>query len=249
MTTPSKKSVAPCICGKPDCDIPYGYCHCRCGKKTKIAPYSRRARNWIAGQPQQYLKFHNRTRWGIIDPRLYRKGKVFYRRIPLTQGQYAKVSPHRYDYLMQWKWCAVWSELSQSFIAQRTSLKSEGKEQRIPMHRFILGLGPGDPLTGDHRRSGDTLDNTDENLRPATRQEQQYNKRKPRHNTSGFKCVFLNKKLKKWQSYITVNKKRIHLGLFKTPEDAYAAYCKAARKYYGNFACLEDLRALRRKNI
>jgi hypothetical protein len=33
-----------------------------------------------------------------------------------------------------------------------------------------------------------------------------------------------------------VNKKQKHLGLFSTPEEAYAAYCVAAKAVFGEFA-------------
>lgn len=40
----------------------------------------------------------------------------------------------------------------------------------------------------------------------------------------------------KWQSYIRVNYKRIHLGYFKELFEAREAYNIAATKYFGEFA-------------
>jgi hypothetical protein len=42
----------------------------------------------------------------------------------------------------------------------------------------------------------------------------------------------------KWRARISFNKKRIHLGVFTTPELAAEAYNKAAREYHGGIASL-----------
>lgn len=44
------------------------------------------------------------------------------------------------------------------------------------------------------------------------------------HNTSGYRGVSYNKKLKKWESYITLNRKKKNLGLFDTSLDGAKAY-------------------------
>lgn len=44
------------------CDIPYGYCHCGCGEKTKLARDTIKARGIVAGQPQRYLLGHYNRR-------------------------------------------------------------------------------------------------------------------------------------------------------------------------------------------
>jgi hypothetical protein len=41
--------------------IPYGYCHCGCGQKTKIAPYTRSKRGWIKGEPMLFVNRHRRN--------------------------------------------------------------------------------------------------------------------------------------------------------------------------------------------
>ena len=40
-------------------EIPYGYCHCGCGKKTKIAKENRKKIGWVKGQPVKFLLGHN----------------------------------------------------------------------------------------------------------------------------------------------------------------------------------------------
>lgn len=41
-------------------DIPYGYCHCGCGQKTKIAPQNLIRLGWIKGEPIRYITGHNK---------------------------------------------------------------------------------------------------------------------------------------------------------------------------------------------
>jgi hypothetical protein len=43
----------------------------------------------------------------------------------------------------------------------------------------------------------------------------------------------------RWRSTITVNRKRIFLGLFHTAEEAHEAYCKKAAELHGEFARTE----------
>lgn len=81
-----------------------------------------------------------------------------YREIPLTQGQVALVDASDYEWLMQWKWFALWNKTSRSFYAARNPKNIDGKRAHIRMNRLILGLEYGDPRMGDHR-DGNTLNN------------------------------------------------------------------------------------------
>lgn len=57
-------------------------------------------------------------------------------------------------------------------------------------------------------------------------------------NTSGYRGVSWHAPSGKWQSRITIDGKRKTLGSFETAEAAYAVYCSAAQKIYGEFANL-----------
>lgn len=157
-----------------------------------------------------------------------------YRLIPLTQGQFAKVSSHRYDELTRWKWHALWSKGMQSFYARRTATVN-GKRVAIPMHRYILGLERGDRREGEHG-DRDTLNNTDENLRISTAGQNQHNQKRPRHNTSGLKGVSWHRRIGKWQAQIRVAGRQMSLGYYATVEAAHEAYFQSAELHFGEFA-------------
>ena len=50
-----------------------------------------------------------------------------------------------------------------------------------------------------------------------------------------------NKDTKKWVAQITLNKKNISLGYFKTKEEAAKAYNESAKRYRGNLAKLNQI--------
>jgi hypothetical protein len=84
--------------------------------------------------------------------------------------------------------------------------------------------------------NGNTLDNQRHNLRACSNKENMRNRGMASHNSSGFKGVSWLEG--KWSAYIGENGKKIHLGLFKTREDAARRYNKEALKRFGEFAKL-----------
>ena len=66
-------------------------------------------------------------------------------------------------------------------------------------------------------------DNRLDNLREANIADNMKNKKKYRNNKSGINGVGWNASVQKWVAYITVQKKRIHLGSFAIFEDAVNA--------------------------
>ena len=84
--------------------------------------------------------------------------------------------------------------------------------------------------------NGVRTDNRWVNLRSATRTQNTYNRCAQRNNKSGYKGVFFHKRANRWQAVIGVDGKRIHLGCFRSPELAAAAYARAAKIHHGDFA-------------
>jgi hypothetical protein len=80
------------------------------------------------------------------------------------------------------------------------------------------------------------------NLRLATRSQNARNMKRLASNTTGFKGVARfngPRNRKRYRAQIRANGKRIFLGLFATPEEAYKAYCKKAKELHGEFARLK----------
>jgi hypothetical protein len=110
-----------------------------------------------------------------------------------------------------------------------------------PEHRVIWLLVTGSwPAQGfiDHWNH-DGTDNTWTNLRPATIQQNNWNKSIGSNNSSGYKGVSWHKTKNKWIASIKVHGKQYHLGYYHNAEDAYAAYCEAGAELFGKFFCAE----------
>lgn len=87
----------------------------------------------------------------------------------------------------------------------------------------------------DHCDTDPSNDRWD-NLRKATSQENKANRGLNKNNTSGFKGVSWDRHKKKWVAQTKHNYRRIFLGRFDTKEEAHAAYCSAAERYFGEYA-------------
>lgn len=82
----------------------------------------------------------------------------------------------------------------------------------------------------------DGLNNCWLNLREATHSTNKANRFAPANNKTGFKGVSFSKMQGGYKASICRQYKQIHLGFFDTAELAAAAYEKAARELYGDFA-------------
>lgn len=83
--------------------------------------------------------------------------------------------------------------------------------------------------------NGKPDDNRFENLRQASRAENNRNTKISSNNKSGFKGV-TRKRNGKWTAHIRSNERHVCLGTFDTAELAHEFYCLAADMVYGDFA-------------
>lgn len=93
----------------------------------------------------------------------------------------------------------------------------------VYLHRHVAGCVPGDGRIVDHI-NGDTFNCTKTNLRLSDPAKNAWNRKKMSTNTSGYRGVCFEKKYNLWRSYVSQKSRRIHLGYFKTPEEASCAY-------------------------
>ncbi len=91
------------------------------------------------------------------------------------------------------------------------------------LHRLAYAMYYGEwPEQIDHV-NGDRADNRINNLRSATLQENNKNKKLPRSNTSGHMGVSWSQKAMRWTAYISVKGKNKNLGSFNDIADAIVA--------------------------
>jgi hypothetical protein len=109
---------------------------------------------------------------------------------------------------------------------------------RIMAHRlawiYVHGKIP-DGMLVDHI-DGNPRNNAIANLRLATIQQNNWNRRVNKSSGSGLKGAFYRAQDKKWHSGIRLNGRRVHLGSFDTAQEAHEAYRSAADMHFGKFA-------------
>ena len=155
--------------------------------------------------------------------------------IQLTQGKVALVDDADYLYLNQFKW-HINKQNRNNFYA-RTVIYQNKKRIGIVMHRLLLKC---EGKIIDHI-SGDGLDNRRSNIRCCTKSENLLNRRININNNSGYKGVSWFKVVKKWRAQIQYKKIVYHLGTYDKRIDAAKAYNKAAIKFHGEFAKLNEI--------
>lgn len=92
------------------------------------------------------------------------------------------------------------------------------------------------PINVDHK-DRDTTNDRIENLRPATRGENQRNRTSSKNSRSKYLGVVCDRN-KYWLCRICINGKTKHIGCFKTEEEAALAYNEMAKIHHGEFANL-----------
>jgi hypothetical protein len=139
----------------------------------------------------------------------------------------ALVDDRHYPHLIQFRW---------GFAGKGYPARFVGKETFYLAHEIweLEGNLPVDQLDYIDRNK---LNAQISNLRAATCAQNQANRGLDKDSTSGFKGVNFYKRRGKYQAYIKVNGKMIHLGYFDTALEAAKAYDAAALFHHGPYAC------------
>jgi len=146
-------------------------------------------------------------------------------KIPLIGGREAVIDADDYGLVM--KFSDTWRLLlhPNTYYARATYYRDT-----ILMHRVIMNA---DDVTNQglevHHLDGNGLNNVRSNLRLVTHAENMRLRKGHKNNTSGHKGV--NRSRQKWKADISVNSRKIHLGVFNTFEEAVAARIKAEKEF------------------
>jgi hypothetical protein len=159
------------------------------------------------------------------------------RLIPLTQGLFAQVDDHWFDYLTQWKWFA--QKHRGTFYATRRTTIGPNKQGIVFMHRIIMDTP--DNLDVDHI-DHNGLNCLEENMRNCTNQQNAMNRVAVGKSIYKGVSFDIRKRKNKIAVYIEAkikfDGKQIRIGRFKTEEEAAHAYDVKAKEHFGEFANL-----------
>jgi hypothetical protein len=107
----------------------------------------------------------------------------------------------------------------------RIGIKKDCIRYELKAHQFVYYISTGRIVEQIDHINGFRDDNRIENLREVTNQQNCFNKKE----TKGY---YFEKDRDKWLSQITIDGKRIHLGRFKTEQEARQAYLDAKEIYH-----------------
>ena len=119
----------------------------------------------------------------------------------------------------------------------RINLSRNGVTKPFDIHRLVavVFLKNVERKRNVDHINGVKVDNRRDNLRWATNSENGKNAKIYSNNTSGVKGVSFLKLCNKYRSYIIIDKIYIHIGLFRTLEEAKQARKKKAQEVFGEF--------------
>lgn len=149
------------------------------------------------------------------------------------KGKFIIVDDADYEWLNQYGWYLIRGSVQSN---PRWLVASDGSRL---INRIIMNAPKG--VIVDHKNRN-KLDNRRENLRLATRTQNNQNRTPSKKTKSGYKGVVWHKESQLWFAKIVVNKKDVSLGYYPTKEEAAEQYNIAAQKYFGDFACKNDVK-------
>ena len=148
-----------------------------------------------------------------------------------SKGEKFLVDIDKYDLIKNYCWCFN----NDGYVVAR-DIANEHKT--VSLHRLVTNCPKNkhvDHINGNKSK----YDNRLCNLRICTNTENLRNRGVSILSKTGVKGVVLTENLK-YAAHIGVNNKSYHLGTYNTIKEASDAYDRAAIKYFGDFACLNN---------
>jgi hypothetical protein len=210
---------------KPKCEA-YWLCKCECGSNKQIIKSSYQL---TSGESKSC---------GCLKSELISKQHKKYNTYNLTGDYgvgYTTKNDEFYfdldDYDMIKDYC--WHVDDQTNYVVNKIHNSNGKAKYIYMHRLLTNCE--NDLVVDHLNHKRN-DNRKNNLVKMTAHQNAMNQRFTRRsNTSGVVGVLWSERNKRWDSYIGYQYKKIHLGSYKTYDEAVKARKDGELKYFGKY--------------
>lgn len=157
------------------------------------------------------------------------------KKVELTKGYYAEVDDADYQKIRVHTWYIRKYKDSDNVYAETKSALTQNRS--IMMHRFLTDCPKG--MVVDHI-DGNGLNNTQENLRICSKQQNAQNKKIRKDSTTLFKGVYDTGNIESDARYVAKigmpDKTRFNIGGFYTPEEAAFAYDSKACEVFGEFA-------------
>lgn len=123
------------------------------------------------------------------------------------------------------------------YVSKDSYAKVKIRARIYMAHRLIWLIMTGEwPKEQIDHRDLNRSNNRWANLREATRAQNGYNREVFSTTATKLKGAYKAPFGSGYVAAIRVNKKLKRIGLFRTPEEAHAAYCVAAQKFAGEFA-------------
>lgn len=155
------------------------------------------------------------------------------KKLKVCSGDYALVDDDIYAIAIKDHWHFDGSKV---FKGRAESYKT--------LHSFAMGDSSKPGLMRDHK-DRNPLNNQRSNLRWATPQQNSFNTSPQPNKTSKFKGVHVTisraHRPKPYRAMIQINRKKVHIGYFKTEIEAALAYNKKAKELFGEFAYLNQV--------
>jgi hypothetical protein len=136
------------------------------------------------------------------------------------------------------RWKTNNSNKPSGYILTNGYYNSKLDKNRYPNHRIVFAIYNNTTDFQDKQIDhidGNVLNNSPQNLRLATASQNQFNRKKQKNNSSGYKNISFVKKLNKYRCAMQVDGKDIYIGLFNTVEEAIISRDAKFKQLTGEF--------------